>query len=784
MFYSTEILTSRKTGLAVFWLAATVGSKGGTSFKKLTRSEVLKSNVVKAWCVCAPSPLLRCSKQGELTLPSSLLVDSEKVITPEEPLALRLSSNLMMGIARVFQQQYTIYASDVSHVHQALKKAITDANLLGPDITIAADLPLAPLPEVNLDAPAGKQAKQAQSINLDINAGIAFVGFDPDLNLLQDWRFPGEQPEDDDLDLGEAPPFFSPLDSREGTPAVAQQQQPRAAYQARQAHITLQEPQLDDYLLQGVGDDVDLFPSGDFGGDQPVFGEGDEGLLYGQSPELDALIRASSAAGSGRGSVQRYGGPSSSAAGALDMGGFDDNPLQEDFGGGFDDIAGVQVADETLAERVRREHEEARARLHNVGDMRRSPTPLADFDLSGDFGEGERTPSSTSRKRVSDALQQAKSKASKTPAAPAKPKKPKLVPIDRSTELTDDAFRGMRASYPDRMAAERKKADKMKEDREAHKRAMDLIFGTPAMFQAPGLADFWKTSVTDQLAPFDVNRTDQKKRRISAVASKKKDPSKTPEAEESRRVRARLSEQPEAFPRGELGDFGDVNLEFGGGEEGEYGRGDMGGFEDFQFDQDVEVARAASEAGLTGSQRPSMLPWAQEAATSDVGGPAPAFGAPSSQAGGTRVSLDTPLRRDAAQRSRQGSVVPSVLGSTPHRAGSVGLLAECDDEFAGFEEARLSRSPSPHPSAAGAAAPDFAALENESLKFLNFARRQRATLAAYDQLLFSDIVPVADTNASVAAQVMYHLLCLATKSMVKVQQDEPYGEARIAVDIV
>lgn len=52
MFYNTEILTSRKGGLAVFWLAATVGSRGGTAVRKLSKKELLSCNVVKAWCVC------------------------------------------------------------------------------------------------------------------------------------------------------------------------------------------------------------------------------------------------------------------------------------------------------------------------------------------------------------------------------------------------------------------------------------------------------------------------------------------------------------------------------------------------------------------------------------------------------------------------------------------------------------------------------------------------------------------------------------------------------------
>jgi hypothetical protein len=123
--------------------------------------------------------------------------------------------------------------------------------------------------------------------------------------------------------------------------------------------------------------------------------------------------------------------------------------------------------------------------------------------------------------------------------------------------------------------------------------------------------------------------------------------------------------------------------------------GDMGGFEQYQFDQvrlfllfvvsiltilslqDVEQGRAASDAGLTGSQRPSMLPWAQEAATSDAGGlfrsflpvvrlltlsltaPLPGFGGPSSQPGaGSRVSLDTPLHRGFVCLS-SASLIPS-----------------------------------------------------------------------------------------------------------------------------
>lgn len=45
-------------------------------------------------------------------------------------------------------------------------------------------------------------------------------------------------------------------------------------------------------------------------------------------------------------------------------------------------------------------------------------------------------------------------------------------------------------------------------------------------------------------------------------------------------------------------------------------------------------------------------------------------------------------------------------------------------------------------------------------------------------LLFSDIVPVASTNESAAAVAMYHLLALASKGLLKVEQNEAYGDVR------
>ncbi|CAG8695998.1 24008_t:CDS:10 [Cetraspora pellucida] len=97
MFYSKEILTRKKGGLGIIWLAATLGSR--SSLKKLSKKEVNSVNLIKA---------------------------CEYVTSPPEPLALRLTSNLMIGITRVYDQQYHFYYADVNCVWNRLHKSLIE----------------------------------------------------------------------------------------------------------------------------------------------------------------------------------------------------------------------------------------------------------------------------------------------------------------------------------------------------------------------------------------------------------------------------------------------------------------------------------------------------------------------------------------------------------------------------------------------------------------------------------------------------------------------------------
>ncbi|KAJ3089704.1 hypothetical protein HK102_005718 [Quaeritorhiza haematococci] len=98
MFYSKDLLTNQKTsGLAIVWLAATLGSR--STYKKLSKKEVNGVNIMKA---------------------------CEFLTTPPEPMALRLTSNLLVGVARLLGAQYTFYLTDVNQVFVRLKRAFTE----------------------------------------------------------------------------------------------------------------------------------------------------------------------------------------------------------------------------------------------------------------------------------------------------------------------------------------------------------------------------------------------------------------------------------------------------------------------------------------------------------------------------------------------------------------------------------------------------------------------------------------------------------------------------------
>ncbi|KIW09555.1 uncharacterized protein PV09_00428 [Verruconis gallopava] len=95
MFYSHEVLTSRKYGVATIWLVATLGQK--STARKISRRAIQDVDVPKA---------------------------CETIIAPEAPMALRLQSNLLFGISRVYAQQCGYVLSDAQNAQATIRSLL------------------------------------------------------------------------------------------------------------------------------------------------------------------------------------------------------------------------------------------------------------------------------------------------------------------------------------------------------------------------------------------------------------------------------------------------------------------------------------------------------------------------------------------------------------------------------------------------------------------------------------------------------------------------------------
>ncbi|KAF2741177.1 hypothetical protein EJ04DRAFT_530763 [Polyplosphaeria fusca] len=104
MFYSYEVLTSRKYGVATVWLVATLGSK--SNLKKINRKQILEVDVSKA---------------------------CRTITDPTAPMALRLQGNLLYGVSRVYLQQCGYVLADAQNAHNAVNLLLKSINNVGLD---------------------------------------------------------------------------------------------------------------------------------------------------------------------------------------------------------------------------------------------------------------------------------------------------------------------------------------------------------------------------------------------------------------------------------------------------------------------------------------------------------------------------------------------------------------------------------------------------------------------------------------------------------------------------
>ncbi|WWC95213.1 hypothetical protein V866_002071 [Kwoniella sp. B9012] len=149
MFYPEELLLTNKNGsFGIIWLAATLGPKN----KKITRKQLTTVNLAKTCQIIAEPP---------------------------EPMALRLSGALLVGVARVYNQNYDIFFTDVTNLDSNLRRSIATDFVTGGTGTGGT---------INLDLPGGGKSRIDQ-----ITLPQAGLEFELGLNLQfhhVDWQNP------------------------------------------------------------------------------------------------------------------------------------------------------------------------------------------------------------------------------------------------------------------------------------------------------------------------------------------------------------------------------------------------------------------------------------------------------------------------------------------------------------------------------------------------------------------------------------------------------------------
>lgn len=340
------------------------------------------------------------------------------------------------------------------------------------------------------------------------------------------------------------------------------------------------------------------------------------------------------------------------------------------------------------------------------------------------------------------------------------------IVLDPVTSLSLEQISTSKQDYATTLTQLREKADYQQWEKEETARALELVQGPSSLF-AGELKNFWNQVVGPDGGERNFTRSTAARSGLSPAAS-------APARETT----------PEGRGPGSADGFQQEKDQLLWDDGGGYVYDDpYGGLDDAlaaegrdrELDVFAEVEQGRGEGGeeARGSQRSSILPWnIEEGADKDdifMG-----YMAGSSHTGGTaqKISLDTPV--DIRQRhSHTGSAVPSLPGELSPTARLVGG-ADDDQGMARLDSEDVPAFNEPDTKAADAG------LEKESTRFLSFVKRKAAQNP--DLLLFSDIVPVADTAPNVAAAAFSHVLTLASKTILRCEQQTAYGPIQITVN--
>ncbi|KAL5495434.1 REC8 [Sanghuangporus weigelae] len=773
MFFSPELLSKRDSGFGLLWLAATLGSK--SSFKKLPRRSIQTADIPQ---LC------------------------DLIRHPSEPLALRLSSNLMVGVARVYKSRsfilsktlkkiiddypavkHEIFVTDVSNCFVHLRKAVQEMHALGA------------LSEAQLQMGQPSVRPDALTLTADPSIAVAFE-FDAfanwaDLSGFGMQRQRGGEDDDDDDE-------FTPGGTKSKAKSKGKAKTSLLPSETGRGNLhTLDEHH--EHLLSTSFDAngsflIGIDPSssqidpglrfGSFGFDDNIFGPGDN-FDMDLGDIGDELARE---LGEGWGADI----PQAALDAPMDLDQQPDFNMMDGFDMGIDQD--YDHAQEAVPGSAKGSNGSARKRPFSESDKENFPPgPNDRLGMTPRSITTQHSQVSAPRSFIEELI--ANDNQIDVPelvdgqnnGAQRKPKRVRIL-LDARTELTDEELKSARDHYVERQRVLRLEMEKKRVEKEGGKALEDLIWGVPDGLTAPALTIFWseiyKVQVeartgNTQLENHDEPPAKRRKKMASAVEGEHDGPQAPFDFEDNNYA-------------GMEYDFGfmdgDYNapVNFGDGtrirssellKEPEQGR-DAGPHASSHLGFDAEAFNPSS-----GTQRSAFFPWDNAAGTSSSAG---AGFAPMGEKGSDRISLDNADVRIRRSRSRSGSrrgsfsIVPSQndsliglnLGMSP--SGTRGSAIGDDFQFDVSNEGITGQDTQ--------VTENIVTLERTSYNFLEYCKMQAQGLSGNRTTLdFNDVVPAQTSSRRVAAAAFHHCLVLATKDLIIINQGGAYGELTIRI---
>lgn len=404
-----------------------------------------------------------------------------------------------------------------------------------------------------------------------------------------------------------------------------------------------------------------------------------------------------------------------------------------------------------------------------------------------------------------------------------KARKPKVTAYDRSQELARDVIQGWQDNYLSNMAEAHEKSLHGRAQALAKRNAEFWIWGSglggigsilgPLSIDHP-LAGFFGKRLFDTITGADTTTTGYKRpHEVDPTA-----------AESDRRVRQRTSSAEEdARGADEAAPFNTIDDDLG---------------MDLNMDDDLEIGRNAPTPlpGDLAHDLSSSMPWNISAARSrqsslrlppsrastfafPIIGPGRAslssttpLYAPLGLRASSRLVSASPLHSHGGHLLRQGSIAPidftggQGTSSAAHEfdfgmVGDEAYLAQEDEGEGGgaqqrrrLEEERERFGPAAGVDTQTAGESQWVrdVMEHESHNFLEFVEavlagrvegRGKETVEAVEEVTFEALLPSERNSAVVAAQGLLHSLSLATRGLLVVQQEEPFGEIRFSMPV-